>query len=98
MSLILAFGILGISTLFDILIIALIGFITSKIFGKNKIRFKNCFNISIYAITLSVVLAMIYYFINVFTVFNIKYFATMYTSIATIYEITAVILISTEKQ
>ena len=98
MSLILAFIILGISTLFDILIIALIGFITSKIFGKNKIGFKNCFNISIHAITLSVVLAMIYYLINVFTVFNIKYFATMYTSIATIYEITAVILINTDKQ
>lgn len=98
LSFTMSYIVLSISTLLDILIIALIGFIISTIIGNNKVRFKNAFNISTHAITLSVTLAMIYFLLNKFTGFDIKYFSTMYTSVATIYMVTSVILINTEKK
>lgn len=88
--------ILSISTIMDVLIIALIGLIISKIIGNNKLKFENLFKLAIHAITLPVVLGMIYYLVNTFTGFYIKYFSTMYTSISTIYMVTAILLISVE--
>lgn len=96
-SLIVSYIATCISTLLDILVIALIGLIISNITGNNKIKFKNAFNISIHAITLPVILGMIYFLINTFTGFYIKYFSIMYTIIANIYMITAVLLINADK-
>lgn len=89
--------ILVISTLLDVLVIALIGLIISKVVGNNNIKFTNIFNIAIHTLTLPILLAMIYYLINVFTGFYVKYFSIMYTSIATIYMITSILLITSEK-
>lgn len=86
--------ILAISTMLDILIIALIGLIISKLIGNNKLKFENLFKLAIHSITLPVVLGMIYYLINTFIGFYIKYFSTMYTSIATIYMVTSILLIT----
>lgn len=86
-----------VATLLDILVIALIGLIISSITGNNKIKFKNAFNISTHAITLPVALGMIYFLINTFTGFYIRYFSTMYTIIANIYMITAILLINADK-
>lgn len=88
---------MSVSTLLDILVIALIGLIISTFVGNNKIKFKNLFNIATHAITLPVILSMIYFLVNIFTGFEIKYFSVMYSSIAIIYECTAIILINTEK-
>ena len=96
-SLIVSYITLGISTLIDILIIALIGFIISGLIGNNKLKFKNTFNIAVHSVTLPIVLAGIYVLVNTITGFDIKYFSTMYTSIATIYMVTAIILINTDK-
>ncbi len=93
-SLVVSYIVTCISTLLDILVIALIGLIISGVIGNNKVKFKNAFNISMHAITLPVILGMIYFIINTFTGFYIKYFSTMYTIIANIYMITAVILLN----
>lgn len=89
--------VLSISTLLDILVIAIIGFIISNIIGNNKIEFKNVFNMAVHAITLSVVLSMIYCLVNTYTGFYVKYFSTMYTLLASIYMATAVILVNAEE-
>ena len=96
-SLIVSYVTLGISTLIDIFIIALIGFIISGFIGNNKLNLKNTFNIAVHSVTLPIVLAGIYFLVNTINGFYIKYFSTMYTSIATIYMVTAIILINTDK-
>ncbi|MBR2705128.1 MAG: DUF1189 domain-containing protein [Clostridia bacterium] len=92
-----AFIVLSISTLLDILVIALIGFIMSRVTGNTNIKFKNAFNMATHAITLSVILGMIYFVINTFTGFYVKYFSTMYTLLATIYMATAVLLLNSDE-
>lgn len=88
----------GISTILDILVVALIGYILFRVVGNTKIGYKKSLNISIHAVTLPVILAMTYLLINTFTGFEVKYFSTMYTSISTIYVTTAVILIKMEEK
>ena len=88
---------MSISTLLDILVIALIGFIMSRISGNNNIRYKNAFNMATHAITLSVILGMVYFLVNTFTGFYVKYFSTMYTLLATIYMATAVLLLNADE-
>jgi len=92
-----AFIVLSISTLLDILVIALIGFIISNIIGNNKIKFKNTFNMAVHAITLSVVFSMIYFLVNTYTGFYVKYFSTMYTLLASIYMVTAILLVNADE-
>lgn len=96
-SLIGAFIVLSISTLLDILVIALIGFIMSRVTGNNNLKFKNAFNMATHAITLSVILGMIYFLVNTFTGFYVKYFSTMYTLLATIYIATAILLLNADE-
>ncbi|MBR2744161.1 MAG: DUF1189 domain-containing protein [Clostridia bacterium] len=96
-TLLMSYIVLFISTMLDVLVISLIGFIISSIVGNNSFRFKNIFCIAVHSITLSVVMGMIYFIINTFTGFEVKYFSTMYTSLATIYMITAILLIRSEK-
>lgn len=68
-------------TLLDVLVLSLFGMITT-LFAKIQIRYRAIFNMSVYAITLSTVLQLIYIIINTFTGFNVKYFDLMYTAIS----------------
>lgn len=68
-------------TLLDVVVLSLFGMITT-LFAKIQIRYRAIFNMSVYAITLSTVLQLIYIIINTFTNFNIKYFDLMYTAIS----------------
>lgn len=89
--------VLLISTIIDVLIIAMIGYIMSRIIrNETLLNFSQVFKISVHAITLPIVLAMIYYIINIFSGFYIKYFSIMYTSIAVIYIMTSIILIASD--
>lgn len=63
---------------------------------KLRMRYVAIFNMSIYSITLSTILYMIYLGINIFTPFAIKYFEPMYISIATIYLIAAILILKSE--
>ena len=91
------FILMTISTITDVLVIATIGYIISKIIDK-QFTFTNTFNIAIHAITLSVLLGGIYYIINSLTGFYMKYFSIMYTSIAIIYMMTSILLITSDNK
>ncbi len=68
-------------TLMDVLVLSIFGMLTGYI-AKIKIRYRAVFNMSVYAITISVILKLIYTLTNIFTNFEIKYFDLMYTAIA----------------
>lgn len=84
-----------ISTLMDVLFLSIFGLLTALI-AKIKMRYRAVFNMSVYAITLSTVLQLIYVFINLFTDFNIKYFDLMYTAIAYICLTAAIFMIKSD--
>ena len=84
-----------ISNIIDILILGVLGYIFARIV-KIKIRYKATFNISTHAITLPIVLNMLYIIINTFINFKIEYFQWMYTTISYIYVAVAILMIKTE--
>ena len=83
------------STIIDVFMLAILGFIVARIAGM-KMRFKATFNIGIYALTLPILLNILYIIINNLTGFEIKYFSWMYTTISYIYVIVAILLIKTD--
>lgn len=84
-----------IQILIDVLLLSLIGYILSKIVGV-KFKYKSIFNMSVYALTLSIILYMIYIIVNLFTGFEIVYFDIAYDTIAYIYIITAMLMIKSD--
>ena len=79
----------------DVLLLAILGYVISRLF-RLRLKFGPIFNISTYALTLSILLNAIYIVINVLTGFEIKYFGIMYNTISYIYLITAIILIKAD--
>ena len=69
-----------ITTLIDILVLSVFGLLTAYI-AKIRIRYRAMFNMSVYALTISIILKMIYILFNMFINFEIKYFDIMYSSI-----------------
>ena len=59
-------------------------------------RYQAVFSMSIYALTLSIILNMIYILINIFFDFEIKYFQVMYTAIAYICLAAAIFMIKSD--
>ena len=80
------------NTILDALLLAALGYITAKIVGL-RLEFRSLFNMSVHALTLPLLLNMIYIPINLFTGFNIQYFAVMYRTISFIYIVTAILII-----
>lgn len=80
------------SVLVDILLLALLAYIVTKIAGL-RLKYSAIYNIAAYSLTLSIILNMIYVMVNIFTGYTIKYFQIMYTTIASIYIITAILII-----
>ena len=83
------------TTLSNVLILSAFGYISTLI-SKIKIRYVAIFNMSIYAITLSTILNILYIGVNTFVPFTMKYFQVMYISVATIYLIAAILILKTE--
>ena len=79
----------------DVLLLSILGYVISRLF-RLRLKFGPIFNISTYALTLSILLNAIYIVINVLTGFEIKYFGIMYNTISYIYLITAIILIKAD--
>ena len=79
----------------DILILSLLTYIVSRM-SRIKLKFAPSFGIAVHGITLSVILNLIYIFINLFTGFEIKYFELMYSTISYIYVIVAILMIKTD--
>ena len=80
------------SVLIDIIVLSIFAYIVSVI-AKMKIKYIALYNIAAYSLTLSIVLNIIYVVLQSFTGFQIKYFEIMYTTIASIYVATAILII-----
>ncbi len=76
----------------DAIMIAVLGFLTARIVGL-KLRFTPCYNLAVHALTLSIILNAIYIVANTFIGLTISYFQVVYTVIACIYMVTAILLI-----
>ena len=83
------------SILMDTLILALLGLIVSRIAGM-KIKFSACFSMGVHALTLPIILNILYIILNAFTGYTIKYFQIMYTAISYIYMVAAILIIKSD--
>ncbi len=93
--LIYAFIIYFLNTLVNVLLISVFGYLAS-LFTRIKMRYVALFNMSVYSITLSMLLNIIYVIVNIFTSFNIEYFDVMYISVAVIYLFAAIFMIKAD--
>lgn len=83
------------TTLSNAVFLSVFGYLTTWI-ARIKMRFVAVFNMSIYALTLSVFLNMLYIAVNIFIDFNMEYFQVMYVAVAAIYLVAAIFLLKTE--
>ena len=83
------------SSFMDALILGAIGYVTALIL-KLRIRFTAMIKIAIYALTLPILLNLIYIVVNNLTGIEVKYFAAMYMGIAYIYIITAILMLKAD--
>ena len=83
------------SVLIDALVLALLGYITSAIL-KVRLKVSALYNIAVYALTLPIILNLMYIIINMFTGFTVKYFQIMYTAISYIYVISSILIIKSD--
>ncbi len=79
----------------DILIIAIFGWICSKICKVTLNFVQNC-SLAVYSVTLSLILSTVYSVVNTFTNFQIRYFSLMYMIISYIYIIAAIMIIRSD--
>ena len=84
-----------ISSLFDILLLTMVGYIIGRI-SRIKLKLNAAFSIGVHALTLPLILNMLYIIVNLFTGFTIKYFGWMYTTISYIYVVVAILMIKTD--
>ena len=87
-----SFALYSVSALVDVLLITALGKI-SILFTKIKIKFSELYSMSIYALTLSIILNAIYIPINVVTGFEISFFYIMYISVAYVCLVAALFMI-----
>lgn len=83
------------STVIDAITLGVLGIIISRLSGL-KIKYRALFNISVYSLTLPIILNLIYIVVNTFTGYTIKYFEFMYTTISYIYLIVAILMIKAD--
>ncbi len=79
----------------DILLLSVLGFFISRIF-RIQLRYEAVYNISAYALTLSIILNMLYITANLLTGFTIEYFTIVYNIISYIYLIAAILIIKSD--
>lgn len=83
------------SILENTLLLSLFGYITTKL-ARIRMRYVAIFNMSAYALTLSILLNMIYIAINIFVPFTITYFQVMYVAVAVIYLVAAILILKSD--
>lgn len=83
------------TTLSNAIMLSFFGYITT-VLARIKMRYVAIFNMSAYALTLSIILNMLYIAINIFVPFNMEYFQVMYVAVATIYLVAAILILKTE--
>ncbi len=83
------------TTLSNAVFLSIFGYLTTWV-ARIKMRFLAVFNMSVYALTLSVLLNILYIAVNIFIDFKMEYFQVMYVSVAAIYLVAAIFLLKTE--
>ena len=83
------------TNLVDIIVLGVLGYLFARIV-RLRLRFKATFSIGVHALTLPIILNLIYIIVNTITGFNINYFQWMYTSISYVYVAVAILMIKTE--
>ena len=83
------------TTLTNAVFLSVFGYLAAWV-ARIKMRFVAIFNMSIYALTLSTLLNMLYIAINIVIDFNIEYFQVMYISVAAIYLVAAIFILKSE--
>lgn len=83
------------TTLSNAVFLSIFGYLTTWI-ARIKMRFLAVFNMSIYALTLSIFLNMLYIAVNIVIDFNMEYFQVMYVAVAAIYLVAAIFILKTE--
>lgn len=83
------------STLSDALLLSFFGFFTAWL-ARIKMRYVAIFNMAVYALTLSIILNMLYIGINIFVPFEMEYFQVMYAAVAAIYLVAAIFILKSE--
>lgn len=83
------------SIVFDILALSAIGYVTALIL-KLRIKVIAMIKISMHALTLPIILNLIYIILQVVFNFKIKYFDIMYIAVTYIYIITAILMIKSD--
>lgn len=89
------FGVYFILGLMDVLLVAILGFIISRL-TRIILKYKPIFIMSVYSLTLPIILNCIYIVVNTLTGFTIDYFSIVYNVIAYIYIITAILMIKSD--
>ena len=83
------------TTISNAVFLSIFGYIATWLI-RIKMRYVAIFNMSIYALTLSTILNMIYIAVNTFISFNMEYFQIMYISVSAIYLVAAIFILKTE--
>ena len=84
-----------ISNIIDAIVLGAIGYLFARLV-KLRLKYKATFNIGVYALTLPIILNLLYIIVNTFVGFEIKYFQWMYEAISYIYVAVAILMIKTE--
>ena len=83
------------NTLTNAILLSFFGFFTAWL-ARIKMRYVAIFNMSVYALTLSVILNMLYIGVNIFIPFEMEYFQVMYVAVAAIYLVAAILILKSE--
>lgn len=83
------------SNIVDAIVLGALGYIFARIV-RLRLKYKATFNIGVYALTLPLILNLVYIIVNVFSGFEIRNFQWMYQAISYIYVAVAILMIKTE--
>ena len=83
------------STLTNAILLSFFGFFTAWL-ARIKMRYVAIFNMSVYELTLSTILNILYIAVNIFIPFEIEYFQVMYVAVAAIYLVAAIFILKSE--
>lgn len=90
-----AFIMYFITTVSNAFLLSIFGYLTTWI-AKIRMRYVAVFNMTVYALTLSIILNILYVAVNIFINFNIEYFQVMYVAVAAIYLVAAIFILKGE--
>ena len=79
----------------NVVLLSFFGYITTLL-ARIKMRYVAVFNMSAYALTLSVILNMLYVAVNIFVPFTMEYFQVMYVAVAAIYLVAAILILKAD--